>query len=519
MSQKDTLKIVIVGHVDHGKSTLIGRLFFDTGSIPEVRYREIEELCKRQGRPFEFAYLMDALEEERDQNVTIDTAQTFFKTKKRPYVIIDAPGHREFLKNMITGAASADAAILLLDGVEGVREQTRRHAYMLSLLGIRQVIVAVNKLDMAGYSREVFQAASNDILAFLHPLGIVPSYIIPISASEGENIQKSLGKTPWYEGPSILEALDSFRNVRAEEGLDFRFPVQDVYKFDGYRRYAGRIETGSIAVGDEVVFTPSGRRTAVKTIEKWQKPDIKSAGAGECVGLTFEDEVFVERGEVLARCGAAPTPADELRASVFWLSNNPLERGKTYKLKLATVEVEAKLVDIEERFNSSSLEIIERHAGRLETTEAGNVIFSLKRPIAAETYVENSRLGRFVLEDGMIIGGGGIIREVRSAEGTPVRLLSLDERLATEPDGNQVDLTNLYGEVKFAVTPRFLGLLAKGDRVLFRLRDASQIGPVALLAYENNLGFTFRRDRDEVSVVFHREKAPSPLPTSGEPVI
>ena len=199
---RSQMNIVIVGHVDHGKSTLIGRLFYDTGSIPDVRYREIEATCKRQGRPFEFAYLMDALEEERDQNVTIDTAQTYFKTARRPYVIIDAPGHKEFLKNMITGAASADAAILLVDGVEGVREQTRRHAYILSLLGNRQVIVAVNKLDQVAYDRKAFQAAANDIATFLHPLGIVPSYAIPISARDGENIAaRSSGKTPWYEGP------------------------------------------------------------------------------------------------------------------------------------------------------------------------------------------------------------------------------------------------------------------------------------------------------------------------------
>src|SRR5512138_3496249 len=168
MQNSETLRIVIVGHVDHGKSTLIGRLFHDTGSIPEARYREIEATCRAQGREFEYAYLMDALEEERDQNITIDTASTFFRTAKRPYVIIDAPGHKQFLKNMITGASSADAAILLVDGAEGVREQTKRHAYVLSLLGIRQVVVAVNKLDSVGYSRDVFRKVENDIRAFIH---------------------------------------------------------------------------------------------------------------------------------------------------------------------------------------------------------------------------------------------------------------------------------------------------------------------------------------------------------------
>lgn len=516
MSQHDTLKIVIVGHVDHGKSTLIGRLFYDTGSIPEVRYQEIEATCRRQGRPFEFAYLMDALEEERDQNVTIDTAQTFFKTAKRPYVIIDAPGHVEFLKNMITGAASADAAILLLDGVEGVREQTKRHAYLLSLLGIRQVIVAVNKLDAAGYDRRVFQQAANDIAAFLHPLGIVPSHVIPISAREGENMARSLGKTPWYDGPSILEALDAFENVRAEEGLPLRFPVQDVYKWDGRRLYAGRVETGRVRVGDEVVFQPSGRRTRVKTVEKWREPDLRSARAGECVGLTFTDELFVERGEVLAAAEEPPLVSDELRASVFWLANRPFERGKTYRLKLATSEVEATCVDIEERLDSSTLEVTERHAARLETTEAGNVVFALRKPLAADPYLDNARLGRFVLEDGLFIGGGGILRGLRTAEGrASTHVIDLDQRLTTEPDGNLVDLRRVHGSLELAVTPRFLDLLARGEQILIRLRGAQQLEPVGLLAYEHRLAFTFRREQDHVEVLLRGERR-LPAAPSGE---
>ncbi|MBI5016245.1 MAG: 50S ribosome-binding GTPase [Deltaproteobacteria bacterium] len=506
MSEHDTLKIVIVGHVDHGKSTLIGRLFHDTGSIPEVRYREIEATCRRQGRPFEFAYLMDALEEERDQNVTIDTAQTFFKTARRPYVIIDAPGHVEFLKNMITGAASADAAILLLDGVEGVREQTQRHAYLLSLLGIRQVIVAVNKLDQVGYDRAVFQKAVNEILPFLHPLGIVPSAVVPISARDGENIAVCLGKTPWYDGPSVLEALDAFDNVRAEEGLPLRFPIQDVYKWEGRRLYVGRVETGSVRVGADVTFLPSGRRTRVKTVEQWRKPNLLSAFAGQCVGLTFEDEVFVERGEVLARSDAAPVASDELRASLFWLATRPFEKGKTYTLKLATAEVEATCVDIEERLDSSTLAVTERHAEQLETTEVGNVVFSLRKPIAADQYLENARLGRFVLEDGLFIGGGGTIRDLRAVAGKgTAQVISLDQGLTTEPDGNLVDLTRVRGALEFGVTPYFLGLLERGNRVLFRLRGPSQIEAVALLAYEHHLSFLFQRERDRICLTLYKE--------------
>ncbi len=314
----ETLRIVIVGHVDHGKSTLIGRLFYDTGSIPEIRQKEIEATCRAQGRDFEFAYLMDALEEERDQNITIDTTSTFFKTAGRTYVIIDAPGHKQFLKNMITGASSADAAILLVDGAEGVREQTKRHAYVLSLLGVRQVVVAVNKLDSTGYDRDVFQRVENAIVAFLHSLRIVPSYVIPISAREGENMVHRQGKTPWYQGPTILEALDTFENVRADKGLPLRLPVQDVYTWNGKRIYAGRVETGTIRRGDEVIFLPSGKITRIRSVEKWQEPDLTAASAGASIGVTTEDELFVERGEIIAHRSHAPVKTGELKTSIFW---------------------------------------------------------------------------------------------------------------------------------------------------------------------------------------------------------
>jgi len=217
--------------------------------------------------------------------------------------------------------------------------------------------------------------------------------------------------------------------------------------------------------------------------------------------------VFVERGEVLARSDEPPVVSDELKASVFWLANRPFERGKTYRLKLATSEVEATCVDIEERLDSSTLEVTERHAERLETTEVGNVVFALKKPLAADPYLENARLGRFVLEDGLFIGGGGILRGLRAAQGRGVaQVIDLEKRLTTEPDGNLVDLTRVHGNLEFVVSPHFLDLLARGDRVLFRLRGTPQVEPVALLAYEHHLGFTFRREGDQVSVVLWREK-------------
>lgn len=497
MSEHDTLRIVIAGHVDHGKSTLIGRLFYDTGSLPEERYREIERTCREQGRPFEFAYLMDALQEEREQNITIDTAQTFFRTKKRPYIIIDAPGHKEFLKNMVTGAAAADAAILLVDGAEGVREQTRRHAYILSLLGLRQVVVAVNKMDQVGFRRDRFAEVEEELRRFLQSVGIVPSFVVPISAREGDNIASRSGRTPWFHGPTLLSALDAFSAACDISELPLRFPVQDVYKWDDKRIYAGRVESGTVRAGDRIVFSPSGKSTRVRTVEKWGAPGLAAARAGECVGLTLEDEVFVERGEVVGTAEDVPAGAREIVASLFWLGNEPLRPGRPYVLKLATSETEVTASSIDERIDSSSLEVIGRHADRVENLEVANITFTLSRPIAADVFETNPRLGRFVLDDGGFVAGGGIIREVRTgAPGGGTRVVRLDARLATEPDGNFIDLTTESGPVEFDLSAAFAGRLARGEQVVVRIRSADQLEKLARLAFGHDLVLVYRRDED-----------------------
>jgi len=505
----DILHIVIAGHVDHGKSTLIGRLFHDTGSLPEERYAEIRATCERQGREFEFAYLTDALEEERTQNVTIDTAQTFFRSRRRPYVIIDAPGHKEFLKNMITGAASADAAVLLVDGVEGVREQTRRHAYILSLLGVDQVVVAVNKMDLVGRAKERFHAVEAGITAFLHSVGISPSFVVPCSAREGENIATRSASMSWYSGPCLLEALDSFEPRAEPARLPFRFPVQDVYRWDNRRVYAGRVESGTVRKGDAVSFSPSGKRTRIAGLEKYGE-SVVSAGAGECIGLTLADELFVERGEVV--CTGAPAEAAvEIRASVFWLGSQPLRLDGQYVVKLATGEVEARVTAIEERIDSSTLEVVERYATKLESTEVANVVLVPRKPIAAETFEANPLLGRFVLVDGRFVAGGGIVRQVRGeASGAARRVLTLDSIVDTEPHGNLVDLTGDRGVVELSASADFLERLAAGERVLFRLRGPWQVEPLARLAWEHGLSFVFTRSEDGGSVLLKGSgKAPS----------
>ncbi len=511
MENSDALRIVIAGHVDHGKSTLIGRLFYDTGSLPEERYREIERTCREQGRPFEFAYLMDALEEERDQNITIDTAQTFFRTAKRPYVIIDAPGHKEFLKNMVTGAAAADAAILLVDGADGVREQTRRHAYILSLLGLRQAAVAVNKLDLVAFDRVRFHEVEEEIRGFLGSVGIVPSDVVPISARDGDNIAKPSSRIPWYGGPTLLAALDSFAPVRDASGLPLRFPVQDVYRWDDKRLYAGRLESGELRPGDGVVFAPSGKSSRVRSVETWGNDALPAATAGMCVGVTLADELFVERGEVMGRDDDPPRGARELAASLFWLGNEPLRLNRQYVLKLATSETEVTLSAITERLNSSTLEIIERHADRVENLEVANVTFVPARPVAADTFEENPRLGRFVVSVDGFVAGGGIVREVRTEEvGLRARVIRLNSRIMTEPDGNLVDLSQDAGPVEFTVSPGFIDRLGKGERVAIRLRTADQAEKLTRLAFGHNLAFEFRRDGEGARIILFRDRVRRP---------
>ncbi len=270
MASSEQMNIVIVGHVDHGKSTVIGRLLADTDSLPEGKLQQIRDLCERTSKPFEYAFLLDALKDEQSQGITIDAARVFFKTDRRHYIIIDAPGHIEFLKNMITGASRAEAALLVIDADEGVRENSRRHGYMLSMLGIRQVAVLVNKMDLVDYRQEAFDRIREEYTGFLRSLGLVPRAYLPVSGFHGDNIASRSERMPWYEGPTVLGILDGFEAPRSDEELPFRMPVQDVYKFtrlgDTRRIIAGTVASGSLRVGDRVVFYPAGKSSRVRSI-------------------------------------------------------------------------------------------------------------------------------------------------------------------------------------------------------------------------------------------------------------
>ena len=407
----EQLKIVIVGHVDHGKSTFVGRLFHDTGSLPEGKLEQLQQVAQRRGVPFEWANLMDALQSERDQNITIDTAQIWFQTSKRQYVIIDAPGHKEFLKNMITGAANAEAALLLIDAHEGVQENSRRHGYLLNLLGIRQIAVLVNKMDLENYDQAKFHQIESEYRVWLKTIGVQPATFIPIAAKHGDNIASRSVQMPWWQGPTVLETLDEFKVSGLPKDQPLRLPIQDIYRFDERRILAGRLEAGSIKVGDKLIFSPSNKTSTVRSIERWSAPPCESASAGESIGITLAEQIFVARGAVATLENALPYELSRFKAKLFWLGKQPFAKGKSYKLKLATQEVECRIESIERVIDASTLETVSRKenemfVGRHEVAE---LTLHTRRPIAFDAHVEIAPLGRFVIVDGFEVSGGGII--------------------------------------------------------------------------------------------------------------
>jgi bifunctional enzyme CysN/CysC len=403
------LRVVFVGHVDHGKSTLIGRILHDTSSLPEGKIEQIRKACAAEGMGFEFAFLLDALLEEQKQNVTIDTTEIPFRTPRRQYAIIDAPGHKEFLKNMITGASRADAAILVIGADEGVREQSRRHAYLLSMLGIKHLIVVVNKMDLVDYSEKRFREIEQEYRKFLRELGLDARTFIPASAREGENVAQASMKMKWYGAASVLEALDLLDPQERDVDLPLRFCVQDVYRFDGRRIIAGRIETGTLRVGDQLVFSPANKSSVVATIERWNAQENGPAVAGDSIGITLSEQIFVERGYIASRENETPIEANRFHADLFWIVREPLRVGYLYSLRLATQDVKCEVVSIERVMDSSTLETKSDGREQLERNEIGRLTIQTRAPLVIDNHDRIPNLGRFVIvDDGQICGGGTI---------------------------------------------------------------------------------------------------------------
>jgi len=407
--EKETLNFVIVGHVDHGKSTLIGRLLYDTQSLPVEKVEEMERISREMGREVEFAFVMDHLQEERDQGITIDTAQTFFHTELRDYVIIDAPGHKEFIKNMITGASQAQAALLIIDAEEGVQEQTRRHAYLLRMLGLEQVAVLINKMDRVGFTRSRFDEVEADVRRFLQAIGIEPMFVLPVSAKEGDNVANPSQRMDWYRGPTALDVLENFEVPVVPWDKPLRLPLQDVYKVGDKRMLVGRVESGVIRRGQPIVFLPAESESTVTSIEKFLAPPLEEARAGESIGITLKDPLFVERGQVASELDSRPRVTDTVEANLFWMNPAPMALGESLTIKQATQEVSATVTEIARRIDSSSLEVIAEGSAELKNNEIAEVTITTRKPICTETFYNVPELGRFVLRRGHDIVAGGII--------------------------------------------------------------------------------------------------------------
>ena len=411
----ERMDIVAVGHVDHGKSTVIGRLMADTGSLPDGKLDQVRAMCATNARPFEYAFLLDALKNEQAQGITIDTARCFFTTSNRHYIIHDAPGHVEFLKNMITGASRAQAALLVIDAHEGVRENSKRHGYILSMLGIRQISVLVNKMDLLDWDPTAYKAVTAEYADFLGRLGVHPLSFIPISARDGANIVARAKEAPWYDGPTVLEQVEAFKALDDDLERPFRMPLQDVYKFtaagDERRIFVGTVETGRIHPGDEVVFLPSGKRSTVATIEALSGPRPDEACAGQATGLTLDTQVYAKPGELMVRADeAAPLVATRLRANVFWMNSAPLIRGRRYVLRVGAARVPVELESVLSILDEQELESV-TGAAQVERHDVAEVIFRTVRPVAFDPADVLEPTSRFVVVHGYDTAGCGIILE------------------------------------------------------------------------------------------------------------
>lgn len=411
---RQRISVVVAGHVDHGKSTLIGRLLADTNNLPKGKLEAIGERCARAAAPLEYAHVLDALKDEQSRGMTIDSARCFFRTPLRDYAIIDVPGHVELLKNLVTGAARANAALLVVDAGEGVRDNTRRQGYMLAMLGVNQLAVCINKMDAVGYSKAVFDRVAGECRDFLSRIGLSPVAMAPVSARAGDNVVARCARMPWYSGGTVLDLLERLDAEAPAERQPLRLPVQDAYSVNGGRSrriLVGRIESGTIRVGDRLLLSPSGRRAVVGSINVFGKPSPASAAAGQSIGLTLAPPASAGRGELISRSDQLPPKvASRFRADLFWLGGRPAATGKRYVLKLATSEVPVRIERIVRIIDASSLKVAHGRK-QVRPREIAECVLRTSRPVPFDACGDIAGTSRFVLVADYAVAGGGIVRE------------------------------------------------------------------------------------------------------------
>jgi bifunctional enzyme CysN/CysC len=401
-------RIVVVGHVDHGKSTLVGRLLHDVGALPLGKVDAVKEMCRRRGMPFEWAFVTDALQAERDQGVTIDASYARFAVSGRRFVLTDAPGHRQFIRNMISGAAGADGALVVIDATQGVGDQSRRHAHLLHLLGVRRTAVAITKMDLLDYDAARYSEVECEFRGVADALGLDVFAAVPVSAKLGDNVATRAATMAWYGGPTLLEALQAMEPALPGIDLPLRIVVQDIYKFDERRIIAGRVESGRVRGGDTLLFSPSNQAATVRSIETWPPDASKSAAAaGDAVGLTLAEQIFVERGEIASHAEGLPIETNVFRARVFWLGERPLTQGSRYVLRLNAAQAAADVVRLESVYDPASM--ASQAADELPCDHVGDAILRTRAMLALDPATANARTGRFVLVENESIVGGGLV--------------------------------------------------------------------------------------------------------------
>ncbi len=420
MAEKPHMNLIFIGHIDHGKSTTVGRLLYDTKAITEQDMKKIKEEVTKYNRPtFEFAFVMDQLKEERERGITIDIMHRDFQTPKYYFTIIDAPGHRDFVKNMITGASQADAAVLVVSCVDGVQAQTREHAYLAKVLGINQLIVGMNKIDAAKYDRMKFEETKAKVSELLKSVGYDVSKLlfIPYSALEGVNITSKSDKIPWYNGPTLLEALDMFVVPQKPVDKPLRLPIQDVYSIQGFGTVpVGRVETGVMKPGDQIIIMPSGVKTDVKSIEM-HKTALQKAEPGDNVGFNIKgiDKKDIKRGDVVGHANNPPSVVQEFTAQIVVI-NHPtaITAGYTPVFHIHTAQIAAMITEIVEKKDPKTGQTLQKSPEFIKNGDVAIVKIKATKPIVVEKYSEFPHLGRFAIRDmGQTVAAGVVLEIVK----------------------------------------------------------------------------------------------------------
>ena len=523
--EKSLLRFITCGSVDDGKSTLIGRLLWDSKMVFEDQLATLEADSKRvgtQGGAIDYALLLDGLQAEREQGITIDVAYRYFSTDRRKFIVADTPGHEQYTRNMVTGASTAQVAVILVDARKGLLTQTRRHSYLVSLVGIKHIVLAINKMDLIDFDERTFEAIRRDYGQFAAPLGFASIAAIPISALGGDNIIAPSANTPWYGGASLLNYLESVQIEDDSMGKPFRLPVQWVNRPHlDFRGFCGTVASGAIRPGDELRVNASGRTSRVARIVTMDG-DLAAAVAGQAVTLTLTDEIDVSRGDMLVAPVAPPTHTRHLVAHLVWLHDEPLQSGRSYLIKSASALIPGRVTAVQHMVDVNTLE--QKPAATLGLNAIGVIRLELDRPASFDPYQQNRDTGSFIIIDrftnatvaaGMVIAASpGKLQQELSADGesklfaksdTAIKRIDIGKSFIGGDEGNLLDLTGEHGEFQLDVSAGFLDFLAQGNRVLLSLRDQQQLAPVALIAYEHTLQFNFKRDDDRINLVLFSE--------------